>query len=49
MPFIPTPEGRVHFAGEHTSTAPSWVEGAIQSGIRVAHEVTNLSRTFNPR
>jgi monoamine oxidase len=45
-PFIPTPEGRVHFAGEHTSTTPAWIEGAIQSGIRVAHEVTNLPRTF---
>ncbi|XHU82910.1 flavin monoamine oxidase family protein [Peribacillus muralis] len=47
FPYIPTPEGRVHFAGEHTSTAPAWIEGGIQSGIRVAHEVTNLPRTFN--
>lgn len=46
FPYIPTPEGRVHFAGEHTSTMPAWIEGAIQSGIRVAHEVTNLPRTF---
>ncbi|MDM5337458.1 flavin monoamine oxidase family protein [Fictibacillus enclensis] len=45
FPFIPTPEGRVHFAGEHTSTAPAWIEGAIQSGIRVAYEVTNLPRS----
>jgi monoamine oxidase len=45
FPFIPTPEGRVHFAGEHTSTKPAWIEGATQSGIRVAHEVTNLPRT----
>ncbi|RRN71309.1 flavin monoamine oxidase family protein [Peribacillus simplex] len=45
--YIPTPEGRVHFAGEHTSTVPAWIEGAIQSGIRVAHEVTNLPRTFD--
>lgn len=47
FPYIPTPEGRVHFAGEHTSTVPAWIEGAIQSGIRVAHEVTNLPRTFS--
>ncbi|SDM52542.1 monoamine oxidase [Fictibacillus solisalsi] len=46
FPFIPTPEGRVHFAGEHTSTAPAWIEGAIQSGIRVAYEVTNLPRSY---
>ena len=47
FPYIPTPEGRVHFAGEHTSTSPAWIEGGIQSGIRVAHEVTNLPRTYN--
>lgn len=33
------PEGRVHFAGEHTSTFHGWVEGAIESGIRSAYEV----------
>lgn len=44
-PFIPTPEGRVHFAGDHTSPyATAWIEGAIQSGIRVAHEVNNLPK-----
>ncbi|WLD94393.1 flavin monoamine oxidase family protein [Alkalihalobacillus sp. AL-G] len=45
-PHIPTPEGRVHFAGEHTSTKPAWIEGAIQSGIRVADEVNNLKKTY---
>lgn len=38
-PHIATPEGRVHFAGEHTSSKPAWVEGAIESGVRVAMEV----------
>ncbi|MGG0717263.1 flavin monoamine oxidase family protein [Robertmurraya massiliosenegalensis] len=33
------PEGRMHFAGEHTSTFHGWVEGAVESGIRVAYEV----------
>ncbi|ASN07403.1 amine oxidase [Virgibacillus necropolis] len=33
------PEGRVHFAGEHTSSFHGWVEGAIESGIRSAYEV----------
>lgn len=46
FPYLSAPEGRVHFAGEHTSTAPAWIEGAIQSGIRVAHEVTDLPRTY---
>ncbi|WP_088043049.1 flavin monoamine oxidase family protein [Bacillus sp. EAC] len=38
-PYISTPEGRIHFAGEHTSSIPGWIEGAIESGIRVAVEV----------
>lgn len=37
--FIHQPEGRLHFAGEHTSGFHGWVEGAIQSGIRAAYEV----------
>ncbi|MDM5332970.1 flavin monoamine oxidase family protein [Ureibacillus composti] len=45
-PHISLPEGRVHFAGEHTSTAHAWIQGAIESGIRVASEVNNLPRTY---
>ncbi|WP_430786452.1 flavin monoamine oxidase family protein [Virgibacillus flavescens] len=33
------PEGRVHFAGEHTSSLHGWVEGGIESGVRAAYEV----------
>ena len=33
------PEGRVHFAGEHTSAWAGWMEGAIDSGQRVAAEI----------
>jgi monoamine oxidase len=33
------PEGRIHFAGEHTSLDHRWIEGAIESGIRTAFEV----------
>ena len=32
-------EGRVHFAGEHTSLDHRWMEGAVESGIRTAVEV----------
>ncbi|WP_236694917.1 FAD-dependent oxidoreductase [Peribacillus butanolivorans] len=46
FPYIPTPKGRVHFAGEHTPTLPAWIEGAVQSGIRVSDEVTSLPITF---
>jgi monoamine oxidase len=36
---IERPEGRVHFAGEHTSKWPFWMQGALQSGLRAAKEV----------
>ncbi len=34
-----TVEGRLHFAGEHTSLKPAWVEGALESAVRAALEV----------
>jgi monoamine oxidase len=43
-PYISKPEGRVHFAGEHTSLSHGWIQGAIESGIRVAHEVNDLPK-----
>jgi monoamine oxidase len=36
---IAAPEGRIHFAGEHTSAIHRWIQGAIESGLRAAHEV----------
>lgn len=36
---IPAAEGRVHFAGEHTSATPGFMQGAIMSGYRAAQEV----------
>jgi monoamine oxidase len=38
-PYMATPEGRVHFAGEHTSPWPGWMQGALHSGLRAAREV----------
>lgn len=35
-----TVEGRVHFAGEHTSLKHAWIEGALESAIRAAREVS---------
>jgi monoamine oxidase len=34
-----TVDGRVHFAGEHTSLKPAWIEGALESATRAAVEV----------
>lgn len=44
-PLIATPEGRVHFAGDHTSLAPGWMMGALRSGDRVAREVAAALRS----
>jgi len=40
MPHVARPEGRIHFAGEHTSVwVDGWMQGALESGNRVAREV----------
>jgi monoamine oxidase len=39
LPYAGTPEGRIHFAGEHTSAWHAWMQGALASGIRAAREV----------
>jgi monoamine oxidase len=41
LPVIGKREGRVHFAGDHTSSTPGWMEGALQSAERVVREVTS--------
>ncbi len=39
MEHIAPPEGRVHFAGEHTASWVGFVEGALESAERVGEEV----------
>lgn len=39
QPHLATSEGRIHFAGEHTSPWPAWMQGALWSGRRAAEEV----------
>ncbi|MFJ4654799.1 flavin monoamine oxidase family protein [Nocardia sp. NPDC088792] len=34
-----TVEGRVHFAGDHTTLKPAWIAGALESAVRAALEV----------
>ncbi|MBZ5715911.1 flavin monoamine oxidase family protein [Nannocystis pusilla] len=36
------PEGRVTFAGEHTSVWAGWMQGAIESGQRAADEIAAM-------
>jgi monoamine oxidase len=33
-------EGRVHFAGEHTSLWTGWMQGALESARRVIREIS---------
>jgi monoamine oxidase len=39
LPVAQRPEGRIHFAGEHTSAWHGWMNGALESGNRAAEEV----------
>jgi monoamine oxidase len=40
QPHVSRPEGRIFFAGEHTSVwIDGWMQGALESGNRVAQEV----------
>ena len=33
------PEGRIYFAGEHTSTNPAWMQSALESSLRSVKEM----------
>ncbi|KAJ7317205.1 hypothetical protein JRQ81_003367 [Phrynocephalus forsythii] len=37
------PEGRIHFAGEHTAKLHGWLDTTIKSGLRAAKEINDLS------
>lgn len=41
LPIAQRPEGRIHFAGEHTSAWHGWMNGALESGNRAASEVNS--------
>ncbi|MEP6691490.1 MAG: FAD-dependent oxidoreductase [Gemmatimonadaceae bacterium] len=38
-PHVAPAEGNVHFAGEHASAWPGWMQGALDSGRRAAAEI----------
>ena len=43
MPELARPEGRIHFAGEHTSVLARTLEGALESGNRAAREISGAA------
>ncbi len=42
-PHVARPEGRIHFAGDHTSPYIRWMQGALHSGNRVAAEISGAA------
>jgi monoamine oxidase len=48
-PAMVAPEGRIHFAGEHTSLYHAWIQGALESGLRAAKEVHEAPEAFAAR
>ncbi|MBI4566233.1 MAG: FAD-dependent oxidoreductase [Planctomycetes bacterium] len=43
-PHVIAPEGRVHFAGEHTSLDHGWMQGALESAQRAVRQVLQASQ-----
>ena len=39
LPVMRRPHGRLHFAGDHCSSLPGWIQGAIESGHEAAEAV----------
>jgi len=39
-----SPAGRIHFAGEHLSPWFSWMQGALDSGLRVVKEINEADK-----
>ncbi|CAI9582241.1 unnamed protein product [Staurois parvus] len=44
--YLSQPEGRIYFAGEHTSAPHGWIDTAIKSGLKAARAVQNDANTF---
>jgi monoamine oxidase len=42
-PYVGQPHGRIHFCGEHTAISNRGMEGALESGERVAFEVMDIA------
>lgn len=45
--IIARPENRVFFAGEHASNFVSWMQGALQSGLRAVEEIKQKTHRRN--
>lgn len=42
--YLIAPEGRIHFAGEHASLTHTWMQGALESGLRATREMLEAAQ-----
>jgi monoamine oxidase len=42
--YIVAPEGRIYFAGEHASLTHTWMQGALESGLRAVREMLQAAQ-----
>jgi monoamine oxidase len=45
---IISPEGRIHFAGEHCSLVHRWIQGSIESALRAASDINAAAARGTP-
>ncbi|MDS0526415.1 FAD-dependent oxidoreductase [Clostridium sp. SHJSY1] len=43
---IPEYNNRIYFAGEHISLTHGWIEGAVNTGMKVANEITTYCKSI---
>lgn len=41
LPALFSEQGRIYFAGDHTSLFPGWIEGAISSALRTVNQIVS--------
>jgi monoamine oxidase len=42
--YVTAPEGRIYFAGEHASLAHTWMQGALESGLRAVQQMLEAAQ-----
>ena len=42
--YVVAPEGRIFFAGEHASLTHTWMQGALESGLRATREILEAAQ-----
>jgi monoamine oxidase len=42
--YVIAPEGRIYFAGEHASLTHTWMQGALESGLRATQQMLEAAQ-----